>query len=155
MKRTLRLLIIIAAAFAVVGGVRATEEEDESFSKKVKDFLVRTPTPMPRKHRKTSATPKKKEAPSPSPGAPATPKPSATRIFGYATAFRISQTDSKSHHNADTGRDADAKSIASREEERAERYNFDRRNHWVRKLLAGSAQDYRIGAGANHAESWL
>jgi cell wall-associated NlpC family hydrolase len=77
MKRTLRLLIIIAAAFAVVGGVRATEEEDESFSKKVKDFLVRTPTPMPRKHRKTSATPKKKEAPSPSPSALATPKPSA------------------------------------------------------------------------------
>ncbi|HJX24836.1 MAG TPA: NlpC/P60 family protein [Chthoniobacterales bacterium] len=78
MKRTLRLLIIIAAAFAVVGGVRATEEEDESFSKKVKDFLVRTPTPMPRKHRKTSATPKKKEVPSPSPSAPATPAPSAT-----------------------------------------------------------------------------
>ena len=78
MKRTLRLLIIIAAAFAVVAPVRAIEEEDESFSKKVRDFLVRTPTPMPRKHRKTSATPKKKEAPSPSPGAPATPAPSAT-----------------------------------------------------------------------------
>jgi cell wall-associated NlpC family hydrolase len=78
MKRTLRLLIIIAAVFAVVGGVRATEEEDESFSKKVRDFLVRTPTPMPRKHRKTSATPKKTEAPSPSPGAAVTPKPSST-----------------------------------------------------------------------------
>jgi peptidoglycan DL-endopeptidase CwlO len=79
MKRTLRLLIIIAAAFAVVVPVRAVEEEDESFSKKVRDFLVRTPTPMPeRKHRKTSATTKKKETPSPSPSAPATPAPSPT-----------------------------------------------------------------------------
>jgi cell wall-associated NlpC family hydrolase len=78
MKRTLWLLIMMAAAFAVVVPVRAVEEEDESFSKKVRDFFVRTPTPMPaRKHRKTSATPKKTEAPSPSPGAPATPKPSA------------------------------------------------------------------------------
>jgi cell wall-associated NlpC family hydrolase len=78
MKRTLRLLIMMAAAFAVVTPVRAIEEEDESFSKKVRDFLVRTPTPMPRKHRKTSATPKKKGAPSPSPSAPATPAPSST-----------------------------------------------------------------------------
>jgi cell wall-associated NlpC family hydrolase len=78
MKKTLRLLIIMAAAFAVVTPVRAIEEEDESFSKKVRDFLVRTPTPMPRKHRKTSATPKKKGAPSPSPSAPATPAPSST-----------------------------------------------------------------------------
>jgi peptidoglycan DL-endopeptidase CwlO len=79
MKRTLRLLIIIAAAFAVVAPVRAVEEEDESFSKKVRDFFVRTPTPMPaRKHQKTTATPKKKENPSPSPSSSATPKPSAT-----------------------------------------------------------------------------
>jgi len=78
MKRTFRLVIMMAAAFAVVAPIRAVEEEDESFSKKVRDFLVRTPTPMPRKHRKTSTAPKKKETPNPSPGAPATPAPSPT-----------------------------------------------------------------------------
>jgi cell wall-associated NlpC family hydrolase len=79
MKNTLRLLIMMAAAFAIVAPIRAVEEEDESFSKKIRDFLVRTPTPMPvRKHRKTSVTTKKKETPKPSPSAPATPAPSAT-----------------------------------------------------------------------------
>jgi cell wall-associated NlpC family hydrolase len=86
MKRTLRLLIVIAAAFAVVSPVRAIEEEDESFSKKVKDFFVRTPTPTPsRKKKKSAATKKKEPSPSPSaatptpkPKASETPKPSAT-----------------------------------------------------------------------------
>lgn len=79
MKRILRLLIIIAAAFVVVAPALAVEEEDESFSKKVRDFFVRTPTPMPvRKHRKTSTTSTKKETSSPSASKSATPKPSAT-----------------------------------------------------------------------------
>jgi peptidoglycan DL-endopeptidase CwlO len=77
MKRTLRLLVIVAAAFAVAAPVRAIEEQDESFSKKFRDFFVRTPTPIPRKKRKTTA-PKKKETPSPSPESAATPKPSAS-----------------------------------------------------------------------------
>lgn len=92
MKRTLRILIVMAAAFAVVSPVRAIEEEDESFSKKLKDFFVRTPTPTPSRKKKKSAAVKKKEpTPSPSaatpaakpkasetPEAPATPKPTPT-----------------------------------------------------------------------------
>lgn len=77
MKRTLRLLIIMAAAFAVAVPVRAVQEEDESFSKKLKDFFVRTPTPTPSRKRRKGAA-QKKEAASPSPSAPATPKPSAS-----------------------------------------------------------------------------
>jgi peptidoglycan DL-endopeptidase CwlO len=77
MKKTLRLLVIVAAAFAVAAPVRAAEEQDESFSKKFRDFFVRTPTPIPRKKRKPAA-PKKKETPSPSPESAATPKPSAS-----------------------------------------------------------------------------
>jgi cell wall-associated NlpC family hydrolase len=77
MKRMLRLLVIVAAAFAVVVPARAIEEQDESFSKKLRDFFVRTPTPIPKKKRKTTA-PKKKVTPSPSPEAAVTPKPSAS-----------------------------------------------------------------------------
>jgi cell wall-associated NlpC family hydrolase len=83
MKRTLRLLIVMAAAFAVVSPVRAIEEEDETFSKKLKDFFVRTPTPAPSRKKKKSTAVKKKE-PSPSPSAAPkpktgeTPKPSST-----------------------------------------------------------------------------
>jgi cell wall-associated NlpC family hydrolase len=78
MKRILRLLIVIAAALAVVSPVRAIEEEDETFSKKLKDFFVRTPTPTPSRKKKKSAVTKKKE-PSPSPSAATpTPKPKAS-----------------------------------------------------------------------------
>ncbi len=76
MKRTFRLLIIIAATFAVISPVRAVEEEDESFSKKLKDFFVRTPTPTPsRKKKKSTASKKKESTPKP---ATATPKPKAS-----------------------------------------------------------------------------
>jgi peptidoglycan DL-endopeptidase CwlO len=77
MKRILRLLVIIAMTFAVAAPVRAIGEQDESFSKKLRDFFVRTPTPTPSRKRRKAA-PKKKELPSPSPSAPATPKPSAS-----------------------------------------------------------------------------
>lgn len=69
---------MILAAFAVAAPVRAVEEQDESFSKKLKDFFVRTPTPMPSRKKRKAKAPKKKETPSPSPGAPPTPEPSAS-----------------------------------------------------------------------------
>lgn len=87
MKRILRISIVIAMAFAVVAPVRAVQEEEEAFSKKLRDFFVRTPTPTPsRKKKKTApkkeATPKPTAAPSPkrteSPEASATPKPKPT-----------------------------------------------------------------------------
>jgi cell wall-associated NlpC family hydrolase len=79
MKKALRLLIICLVAFVVAAPARGVEEQDESFSKKLRDFFVRTPTPMPsRKKRKTTATQKKK-TPTPSPSAAPTPSPSATQ----------------------------------------------------------------------------
>ena len=69
---------MILAAFAVAAPVRATEEQDESFAEKVKDFFTRTPTPTPSRKKRKTTRPRKKEAPSPSPGARATPKPSAS-----------------------------------------------------------------------------
>lgn len=68
---------MIAMAFAIVAPVRAIEEEEEAFSKKIRDFFVRTPTPTPSRKKRKTAT-QKKESPSPSPGAPATPKPKAS-----------------------------------------------------------------------------
>jgi cell wall-associated NlpC family hydrolase len=78
MKRRLRVLIVILAAFAVAAPVRATEEQDESFAEKVKDFFTRTPTPAPSRKKRKTTRPRKKTAPSPSPGARATPKSSAS-----------------------------------------------------------------------------
>jgi cell wall-associated NlpC family hydrolase len=78
MKRRLRVLIVILAVVVVAAPVRATEEQDESFAEKVKDFFTRTPTPAPSRKKRKTTRPGKKAAPSPSPGARATPKPSAS-----------------------------------------------------------------------------
>jgi peptidoglycan DL-endopeptidase CwlO len=77
MKRTLRVLIVILAAFAIATPVRATEEKDESFTEKIKDFFVR-PTPTPSRKKPKTTGSRKKLTPSPSPRARATPKPSAS-----------------------------------------------------------------------------
>jgi len=69
---------VILAAFAVAAPAHATEEQDESFGEKVKDFFTRTPTPTPSRKKRKTTRPTKKAAPSPSRGARATPKPSAS-----------------------------------------------------------------------------
>jgi len=78
MKRTLQVVIVILAAFAVAAPVRATEEQDESVGEKIKDFFTRTPTPTPSRKKRKTTRPTKKASPSPSRGARATPKPSAS-----------------------------------------------------------------------------